>query len=108
MPFSGNSGIVSFGLAPLPSPPPPVGRISGFLGLGSTFRDKFVQLVKLGYALRIKLPLFIAFGFFVSHLIINYVPRVELEINEEEEDDEEEIEEEEGTEQAGTQVNMVQ
>jgi len=73
-----------------------VGRISGLLGLGGQFRTKFVRLLGLGYALRLKLPLFIFAGFAVSHLIINYIPRVivEFEVEEEEVEDEDSQDEE--------------
>jgi len=63
-----------------------VGRISGLLGLGDHFRSKLVRLLGLGYALRVKLPLFIFAGFAFSHLVINYIPRIVLELDFEEEE----------------------
>jgi len=75
-----------------------VGRISGLLGLGVQFRTKFVRLLGLGYALRLKLPLFIFAGFAVSHLIINYIPRVIVEFEVEEEEVEEDSQDEEDSE----------
>ena len=63
-----------------------VGRISGLLGLGGHFQSKFVRLLGLGYALRVKLPLFIFAGFAFSHLVINYIPRIVLELDFEEEE----------------------
>ena len=47
---------------------------------------KLVRLLGLGYALRVKLPLFIFAGFAFSHLIINYIPRIVLELDFEEEE----------------------
>jgi len=63
-----------------------------------------VRLLDLGYALRVKLPLFIAFGFVVSYYIVNYIPRVELEfgideVDEEDDDDAEENDDQEEEEE---------
>lgn len=75
-----------------------VGRISGLLGLGGHFQSKFVRLLGLGYALRVKLPLFIFAGFAFSHLVINYIPRIVLELDFEEEEVEEEDDEDSDSE----------
>jgi len=89
-----------------------VSRISGLLGLGGQFRTKFVRLLRLGYALRLKLPLFIFAGFAVSHLIINYIPTVivefEVEDEEVEEDsqDEDDSDDEDGSEAASAANRM--
>ena len=53
---------------------------------GGHFRSKLVRLLGLGYALRVKLPLFIFAGFAFSHLVINYIPRIVLELDFEEEE----------------------
>ena len=55
-----------------------VGAISRFFGLDAVFRKKVIQLLDLGYALRLKLPLIVSAGFVLCHLFISYVPRVEI------------------------------
>lgn len=53
-----------------------IGRFSRFFGLDDLFRTKLLYLLNLGYALRIRLPLFISAGFVVCHFLSNYVPQV--------------------------------
>lgn len=55
-----------------------IGVVSRFFGFDSVFRTKVIQLFDLGYALRLKLPLFVSAGFVLCHLFISYVPRVEI------------------------------
>ena len=66
-----------------------IGILSRFFGLDAGFRKKIIQLFDLGYASRLRLIFCISAGFFLCHVLISYVPTVEIivEAEEEEEDD---------------------
>lgn len=65
-----------------------IGALSRLLGLDHLFRAKVIRLLDLGYALRVRLPLFVSCAFVLCHFISNYVPRVEINVQVIEEEDE--------------------
>lgn len=71
--------------------------VSRIFGLDAGFRKKIVQLFDLAYASRLRLIFVISAGFFLCHVLISYVPTVEIivEAEEEEDDDESDQEDEE-------------
>jgi len=64
-----------------------IGIISRFCGLNAGFRKTIIQLFDLGYASRLRLIFCISAGFFLCHILISYVPTVEIIVEAEEEDD---------------------
>ncbi len=73
-----------------------VSPLSRILGLDRLFHRKLLGLLDLGYKCRLQLPLFVSAGFFLCHLLSNFVPRVEINVQvvgDEQDDDEEEGEE---------------
>ena len=69
-----------------------IGIISRCFGLDAGFRKKIIQLFDLGYASRLRLIFCISAGFFLCHVLISYVPTVEIIVEATDgEDDEEDI-----------------
>jgi hypothetical protein len=62
--------------------------LSRALGLTEAFHLRLLHLLDLGYKCRLRLPLFISAGFIVCHLVSNYVPRIEINVQVVEEQDE--------------------
>lgn len=63
--------------------------ISRMLGLGPRFQSSLLRLLNLGYKCRIRLPLVISAGFTLLHIFVNYVPRIEINVEPAEEEEEE-------------------
>jgi hypothetical protein len=78
-----------------------VSWLSRMLGVGPRFQGTLLQLLRLGYKCRIRLPLFISAGFFLCHIFSVYLPTVEInvEVIEDNRQEEELEEEEEGGEE---------
>lgn len=79
--------------------------ISRMLGLGPRFQSSLLRLLNLGYKCRIRLPLVISAGFTLLHIFVNYVPRIE--INVEWIEDEQPAEEEEEVSDTATTTDSV-
>jgi len=90
-----------------------IGIISRYLGLGANFRKKIIQLFDLGYASRLRLIFCISAGFFLCHVLISYVPTVEIIVeatdgdddDDEDEDDEEDEDDGEGSEDEDSETS---
>ena len=71
-------------LAPVPRRAPAVllssSPLSRLLGLDAAFHRRLLGLLDLGYKCRLRLPLFISAGFVLCHLLSNFVPRVEINV----------------------------
>jgi hypothetical protein len=65
-----------------------ISSISSAIGLNRVFHLRLLHLIDLGYKLRFRLPFFISSAFVACHLISNYVPRVEINVQVVEEDEE--------------------
>jgi hypothetical protein len=74
--------------------------ISRLLGLDAAFRRRLLGLLDLGYKCRLRLPLFVSAGFLLCHLVSNFVPRVEINVQvvNDEDDDDDDGQHEEGDE----------
>lgn len=74
---------------------PNISTLSRMIGLGPRFHSSLVHLLELGYKCRVRMPLFIGASFVICHFFANYIPRVDLQIEEIGFDDEEEEEDDE-------------
>lgn len=75
---------------------PNITALSRLIGLGPRFHTSLVHLLELGYKCRVRMPLFIGASFVICHFFANYIPRVDLQIEEVgfDDDEEEDIDEE--------------
>lgn len=69
---------------------PNISTLSRLIGLGPRFHTSLVHLLELGYKCRVRMPLFIGASFVICHFFANYIPRVDLQIEEVGFDDDEE------------------
>ena len=88
--------------------PPTIGRISRLLGFNESRRYILLRLFDLAYSFRLRLPILVSVGYCLCHFFSIYFPRIEInvELEEEEEGDEEVIEIEEDPNHLNEQLNL--
>ncbi len=98
---------------PLPPGSPSSSPLSRLLGLDRAFQRKLSILLDLGYKCRLRLPLLVCTCFLACHLLSNFVPRVEINVQVVDNQEEEEEVDEDGDDaevvnddQDGFQVNV--